>query len=401
MSSAALDTRHLNTWVEVSAAAYAHNLRFFRQRIGAGVELSAVVKSNAYGHGLEVIAPLAVRHGADSFCVHALDEALALRRAGFSQPILVMGHVPLLRLGEALEHDLRLVLYNPETLARLDERTVSMSRGPKARPVRVHLKLETGTYRQGVDEAGLPALLAALGARPQVVLEGAYTHFADIEDTTDHTYAHAQLERFQRMVATVKAAGHADLRLHAACSAATLLFPSTHLDMVRLGVSQYGLWPSKETYVSYLEHHGRTAAGVLRPVLSWKTRVSQVKSVPADGFIGYGRTYQTTRDSRIAVLPVGYADGYDRKLSNRGAVLIGGRRAPVRGRVCMNLTMVDVTDIPDVALEDEVVLLGRQGEREVSAEAIAGLVGTIPYEIVSRISPTIPRLVVEPERDGD
>jgi alanine racemase len=165
--------------------------------------------------------------------------------------------------------------------------------------------------------------------------------------------------------------------------------------MVRLGISQYGFWPSPEAQVSFKMKYSQEEENILKPVLQWKTRVSQIKEVPANHFIGYGCTYRTTRDSRIAVLPTGYADGYDRLLSNKGYVLIHGRRAPLRGRVCMNLTMVDVTDIPDVQLEDEVVLLGSQGNDTVSADYLAGLISTINYEIVTRINWQIPRIVVE------
>ncbi len=379
-----------NTWVELSEAAYAHNLRFFRQRLGSQVELAAVVKANAYGHGWRHIAHLAAKHGADSYCVHSLEEALDLRGAGFQQDILIMGHVPLTRLEEAVQADLRLMVCNLETLRALDTATRSLGR-----PCRVHLKLETGTYRQGVDGAELRALLAELRACPELHLEGVYTHFANIEDTTRHAFAEAQEERFQTMVKELAEAGFQDLLQHAACSAASLLFPTTHLGMARLGIGQYGLWPSRETLLSYQLLHQTEGVRVLRPMLTWKTRVSQIKPVPAGSFVGYGCTYQTTRDSRLAILPVGYSDGYDRLFSSRAHVLVGGRRAPVRGRICMNLTMVDVTDIPGVALEDEVVLLGRQDSQEVTAEDLAGWASTIPYEVVARIRPGIPRLLVD------
>lgn len=379
-------TERLNSWLEIDAAAHAENLRIARHLIGPDVELSAVVKANAYGHGWRTIATNAIEAGADSFCVHALDEALALRNAGFSQDILVMGHVPLARLEEATAADLRLMLTNLETLETLAE--ITARRGS---PTRVHLKLETGTYRHGVDEAGLETMLEVFHEHPWVHLEGAYTHFADIEDTTDHSYAAAQLARFEAFCARIRAAGHPLLKRHAACSAALLVFPDTHFDMVRLGISQYGFWPSKETYLSYRERHPGEPAE-LRPVLSWKTRVSQIKEAPAGAFVGYGRSYQTTRASRLAILPIGYSDGYDRRLSNQSWVLIRGRRAPVRGRVCMNLLIVDVTDIPDVELEDEVVLLGRQGERDITAEQLAALIGTIHYEVTTRIRADLPRL---------
>lgn len=377
-----------NTWVEISRDAYLHNLTFFRGLVGPGVELAVVVKANAYGHGWREIAELARGGGADSFCVHSLDEALALRAAGYGEDVLVMGHVPLARLGEAVEAGLRLVLYNPESAIELGR--AARARGRRAR---VHLKLETGTYRQGVDEEGLGALLEVLGAHPELEVEGVYTHFANIEDTTDHGYARAQLERFEALVARIRGAGLAVGTRHAACSAATLLFPQTHFEMVRLGIAQYGLWPSKETFLSYrLEHPA--ANSDLRPVLAWKARISQVKDVPAGAFVGYGCSYQTTRATRLAVLPIGYSDGYDRGLSNRAHVLVRGRRAPVRGRVCMNLTLVDVTDVPGAALEDEVVLLGRQGEQEVRAADLAEWAGTIPYEIVARLRQGMERVVV-------
>lgn len=379
------NVRDLNAWIEISESAYAANLRFFRNLIGKGVELSAVVKSNAYGHGWEQTARLAVKHGADSFAVHSLDEALQLRKAGFSQDILIMGHIPLSRLEEAVNWNLRMVLYNRETLERL--KTIG-------KPVRVHLKVETGTYRQGVDEKELNWFLEQLKRARFIRLEGVYTHFANIEDTTDHNYAQSQLQRFNQMVSQVKNGGFSGVRFHTACSAAILLFPETYFDMVRLGISQYGLWPSRETFLSYKIKHSKNGEDVLQPVMSWKTRISQIKMVPADHFIGYGCSYQTSRETRIAILPIGYADGYDRALSNQSYVLIGGKRAPVRGRVCMNITMVDVTDIPGVKLEDEVVLLGKQGRERITAEALAGLAGTINYEFVTRINWEIPRFVV-------
>ncbi len=380
---------HGNVWVEVSERAYASNLRFFRRLVGADVELAAVVKSNAYGHGTGVVAALAARHGADSFCVHSLDEALSLRRLGFAHDVLIMGPVPLERLGEVVAEDFRVALFTRESARHLAELTTAAER-----PVRVHLKLETGTHRQGVDELELGWFADFLARHPLLAVDGAYTHFANVEDTTRQDYAEAQLERFEAALERLGAAGIEPTKRHAACSAATLVVPRTHFDMVRLGVSQYGLWSSKETYLSYrLDHPGED--DVLAPVLSWKTRITQLKQVPAGNYVGYGCTYQTTRETRIAVLPVGYADGYDRRLSNQAHVLVRGRRAPVRGRVCMNLTMVDVTDVPGVELGDEVVLLGRQDDQEITADHLASLAGTINYEIVTRINWELPRFLVE------
>jgi alanine racemase len=376
-------------WVELDAAALRGNIEQFRRRLDRS-SLGAVVKANAYGHGMLEVAGLARDAGLEWLCVNNLDEAARLRRAGHEARILVMGYVPLARLDELVELDLRPVIYNRETVRRLDE----LARG-RQRRVAVHLKLETGTYRQGIAESDLESFAATVREAPGLLLEGVTTHFANIEDTTDHGYAEGQIERFTRMADMLGSTGESRPLCHAACSAAALLFDETHLDLARVGISLYGLWPSRETYVSCRED-GQPALN-LRPVLTWKSRVAQVKDVPAESFVGYGCTYRTTRPSRIAVLPVGYHEGYDRGLSGVAHVLIRGRRAPVRGRVCMNMCMVDVTDIQDVELEDEAVLLGSQGQERISAEQLAGWCGTISYEIVSRIHPALPRIVVDRE----
>ena len=374
-------------WVELDAAALRWNLGQFRPRLEPEARLGAVVKANAYGHGMVQVAEIALASGADWLCVNNVGEAVELRRAGHDAPILVMGYIPLDALGEVVEHGLRPVVYNRETLERLAELT-----GGRNANVAIHLKVETGTHRQGIAEADVPELAGLVRRSEGLTLEGVTTHFANIEDSTDHAFAECQIAAFSRIEAGLRAAGIEVPMRHTACSAATLLFTRTHMDLVRIGISLYGLWPSRETYVSCLDR-GRPALD-LRPVMTWKTRVAQVKTVPEGGYVGYGCTYRATRESRIAVLPVGYFEGYGRSLSGVGHVLIRGRRAPVRGRVCMNMCMVDVTDIPGAALEDEVVLLGRQGDERVSAEQIAAWCATISYEVVSRVHPGLPRVVV-------
>ncbi len=379
-----------NTWIELSESAYANNIRFFRKIIGARPEFSVVIKANGYGHGWQSIARLAMKNQVDSFCVHSLGEALRLRRAGFNQNILIMGHVPIGRLEEAVEENFRLVVYNRETLLRLHEITASLYK-----LARIHLKLETGTFRQGIAQEELEWFLKELKHTPRILLEAVYTHFANIEDTTNHDYADYQRYCFNQLVRLIQSNGFPILKKHAASTAAAMLFPETHFDMVRLGIGQYGLWPSRETMVSYKEKFGEKISETLQPVLTWKARISQIKTVPADNTIGYGRTYKTTRDSRIAILPIGYSDGYDRMLSNQSYVLIKGKRAPLRGRVCMNLIMVDITDIPDVALEDEAVLIGKQGEEEITIDQLAAMSGTINYEVTARLNNEITRIIVD------
>ncbi len=375
-------------WVEIDASALRGNLAEFRRRLQPGTRLAAVVKSNAYGHGMLEVSRIALQAGASWLAVNNLDEGVRLRDAGIDVPVLVLGYVELRDLDEAVARDLKPVLYNLESLERM-----AAAADRAGRDVGVHLKVETGTHRQGIAEEALPEFVERIAASPRLRLEGLTTHFANIEDTTDHGYAERQMAAFARIREDVERRTGASVPIrHAACSAAALLFTRTHLDLARIGISTYGLWPSRETYVACLERGKPTLE--LRPVLTWKTRIAQVKEVPEGAFVGYGCTYRTTRPSRIAVLPVGYHEGYDRGLSNIAHVLVRGRRAPVRGRVCMNMCMADVTDVPGAALEDEVVLLGRQGDETIAAEQLAGWCGTIAYEIVTRIHPALPRVVI-------
>ncbi|MBN1834559.1 MAG: alanine racemase [Spirochaetales bacterium] len=374
-------------WVELDGAAPDHNLRELRKGLRRGTRVCAVVKANAYGHGVREIARLVP--SADWLAVNSLEEGAELRSLGERRRILVLGHVPLGRLGEAASLGLDLTLYNRESLAALQE--MGRASGSSER-LQVHLKVETGTGRQGVLPEDVGDFLARLDDIPGVELAGVSTHFANVEDTLNHGYAQGQLERFQRVVATLRR-GRGRLPLsHTASTAAAILLPETHFDMVRVGIGLYGLWPSRETFLSRVT--GRRPVPQLRPVLSWKTRIAQIKTLPEGSYVGYGCTYRTTRTTRLGVLPVGYADGYDRALGNTAHVLVQGRRAPVIGRICMNLTMVDLTDIPRAALEEEVVLLGSDGEERISAEKLAEWAGTINYEIVTRISPLLERRVI-------
>ena len=374
-------------WVEIDRSALKNNIQQFRFLIGDSRKMTVVVKSNAYGHGLLEISRLASEFGADWLGVNSLEEARAIRGSGIDLPIILLGYVPLTNLEEAVENDLRLTVYNMETIEELAKITSILKKSAY-----LHIKTETGVYRQGIKGEDLLPFVKRIREYPYLRIEGLSMHFANIEDTTDHSYAQRQLEKFMEYVDLL---GQNDINIpvkHVACSAAAILFPETFFDMVRVGIGIYGLWPSKETYLSCIQEEREPVN--IKPVLTWKTRVVQIKDVPDGAFIGYGCTYKTTRPTKLAVLPVGYYDGYDRHLSNASYVLIAGKRAPLRGRVAMNFITVDVTDIPDVCLEDEVVLLGPQDSERISAEQLASLCGTINYEIVTRINPKIPRIVV-------
>jgi alanine racemase len=370
-------------WIELDERAPADNLGELRRGSAPGTLACAVVKANAYGHGVRQIAPLLP--SADWFAVSSLEEGLELRDLGITRPIVVLGYVALGDLAAAVEADLSLTVYNRETVEKI------ASFPSPLRPARLHVKVETGTGRQGVLPEHLEAFVRLVKDTPNARLEGLSTHFANIEDTLNHAYAEEQLERFSAALALAERVAGRPPIVHAACTAAALLFPKTHFTMLRVGIGLYGLWPSRETFLSARE---QGAVPKLTPVLSWKTRLVQVKSLPEGSFIGYGCSFRATRRTTVGILPVGYADGYDRALGNRGHVLVRGRRAPIVGRICMNLTMIDLTDVPGARLEDEVILLGTSGTESINAETMAEWAGTINYEVVSRISPLLPRTVV-------
>lgn len=392
------------TWVELDRAALHHNIAVLRHGAGHGGPppmLCVMVKGNGYGHGLLESARCFLEAGVEWLGVHDIFELQDLRAAGIDAPIYVVGYLPPSQVAVAVELGARFVLYDWQVLE-----AASAAARQCGSVARVHLKIETGNNRQGLRHDEALAMAKAVAADPHLELEGMATHFADIEDTTNHRFAQEQLSRFTACVQAVRdalalpPAGHPDDRLHAHASntAALLLWPEVCGRLVRCGIGAYGLWPSKETYLS-ASQLGRNPVE-LRPALTWKTVIAQVRDVPAGEYVGYGRTFRAVRNLRIAILPVGYYDGYDRGLSNVAKVLVAGQRAPVIGRVAMNMTAIDVTDSPVARPGSEVVLLGSQtapgqgdGDR-ISAEEMAGWLGTIHYEVTTRIAERTLRRVV-------
>jgi alanine racemase len=371
------------SWVEIDAARLRANVDALRAITAPGTTVMVVVKSNAYGHGLDAVAPV-VAERADWLGVNSIDEALAITRLGIQKPIAILGHTPLDQLELTVQNRYRQVLY------RLDVAKILSRAAQKfGTTARVHLKIETGTNRQGIAPADLQPFLEEIRGLPGLEVEGAYTHFANIEDTLDPSFAQSQLRRFQAAVATLERAGMRPPQLHTSATAGSLLYPEMNFTMVRLGIGTYGVWPSRETQLAARER-GRHLA--LQPVLQWRTRVVQVKEVTAGDYVGYGLTYRASRPMKLVVLPIGYYDGYDRRLSNSGRALVNGQPAPVVGRVAMNMTVLDVSDI-GAQMDDEVTLIGRQGGAEIRAEELAEKIGTIAYEVLARINPLIPRVV--------
>jgi alanine racemase len=384
---------HPLVWAEIDLGAIAHNVRELRRITRPEARLMVAVKANAYGHGLEAVARRALAAGADALGVARLPEALQLRGAGVDAPVLIFGYTPPDRIGDVLGPDLIQAVYSLETA-----RAYSQVASTLGAAVRLHLKVDTGMGRLGMLPQARHRAEPAMGVRNEAVeeviqikrlpglhLEGVFTHFAS-SDSADKSYADEQFKRFTTFLDELKRAGiEFDVR-HAANSGAIIDMPQTHLDMVRAGISLYGLHPSDEV--------DRNAVD-LKPAMRIKARIVHLKAVPAGFAVSYGMTHRTTRSTVIATVPIGYADGYSRLLSNRGSMLVNGRRAPIVGRVCMDLTMIDVGHISGAALEDEVVILGRQGDEEISADEIAGLLNTINYEVVSSITARVPRIYLD------
>ncbi|MDV6236330.1 alanine racemase [Leptospira ellisii] len=374
-----------SSWVEISKRALRTNLNSFRSVLRSGSVLTAVLKSNAYGHGLETMARLCVEEGVTRFGVNSLEEALRIRKLFPSIEILIMGEIqnPSERRDALADPAFHVVFSRAETAKILS----SLVPAPK-----LHLKVDTGMGRLGTHDDYLRAVLSELkdsGIAP----EGICTHFASTEDVLEHKYSLIQIRRFEEAVATAGSFGFRNLIRHACASASTMLFPDAHYEMTRIGISLYGLWPSMQTRLSL--HLSGNKDFRLDPVLSWKTRIVHVQNHPANSFIGYGSTFQTTYPTKVAVVPIGYYEGLDRKLSSNGDMLILGKRARILGRICMNMTMLDVTHIPGAETGSVVTVIGKDGEESVTADDMADRTHTINYETVTRISESIPRIVVD------
>jgi alanine racemase len=365
------------TFAAVNAAALRQNFAALRAAVGPQVAVLAVVKANAYGHGAALVAPLLEAAGADYLGVATVDEGIDLRAAGIRKPILVLTGIGRNDLSAVRAHRLSVAILHREMVRELAEA------GPGA-PLPIHIKVDTGMGRIGLLPAEVPALLDDIRRAGTFVLDGVFSHFANA-DSVDRDYCDYQLAAFRQAVAALEAAGARPRWIHLANSAAVLTRPDAHFTMVRPGIALYGISPVA------------TAVPVptteLRPVMRLVTHVWQLKTVPAEFPVSYGQTFVTRQPSTIATLPIGYADGYSRRLSSRASVLIRGQRAPVVGRVCMDLTMVDVTDIGGVRRGDEVVLWGNQDGATISVSEVAAWQDTIAYEVLTGVGKRVPRIL--------
>ena len=383
---------HPITWAEVNLDAYAHNIRELRRISRVPARLMAVVKANGYGHGAVEVAREALQNGAQYLGVARIDEAIPLRQAGLEVPILIFGYTPPDLAPLLIDYELTQTVYSISTASALSEQATR-----KGKKIIIHLKVDSGMGRLGfllaatndtrddIATRNSVRAIETISRLPGLTVEGIFTHFATA-DSAEKSYANMQLDRFMDLLTRLQKQGLEPPIRHAANSGALIDMPDSHLDMVRPGIATYGLHPSAEVNKSRVD---------LRPVMSLKSRVIHLKRVPPGFNISYGITFQTKNHTTIATVPVGYADGFNRLLSSRGHMLVHGQRVPIVGRVCMDLTMLDVGEVSGVALEDEVVVFGEQGKGAVTADEIASDLDTINYEIVSTITARVPRIYLK------
>lgn len=370
-----------DTIVEVNLDAVKHNVREFEKRVNdKNIEMMAAVKANAYGHGAVEVAKAAIEAGVNQLAVAFVDEGIELREAGIFVPILILGYTPVEAAKDAIEYDIMMTVYRIEDLKEINENAKEI--GKKAR---IQVKIDTGMSRIGLQEEEIVPFLEELKNMKYVEVEGMFTHYSTA-DEIDKTYTNMQTSLFEKAVDTAKEIGIHLPYIHSSNSAGSMELSNTFQNMVRVGIGIYGMYPSKEVDHTVVS---------LQPALALKSKVAHIKHAKKNRGVSYGNTYVTTGEEWIATVPIGYADGYNRQLSNKGYALINGIRVPVIGRVCMDQLMLDVTKAMPVHVGDEVVFYGKQGEEEISVEEIADILGTINYEVTCMLDRRIPRVYKE------
>ena len=364
------------TWVEVDLDAIAHNVQQLRNHLEPHTEIMAVIKANAYGHGAVMIARTVLENGATRLAVHRVIEGLQLRQAGIDAPVLILGGSLPMEAKTIVSYDLTPTVISSEGASSLAKEAKS-----QRKIIPVHIKVDTGLGRFGLMPEEVIEFAKYLAQFDNLQLEGVYTHFATA-DEMDKTYTYYQFKLYQQVLDVLTKEDFSISLRHVANSAAALDLPEMHLDIVRCGIVIYGVYPSAQVNHSI----------PLRPALALKSRVVQVRTLPAGSSISYGRTYVTNRPITVALVPIGYGDGYHRLISNRGVVLVRGQRASILGRICMDQLVVDVSGIVGLKQNEEAVLIGRQGNDEIRVDEVAAWAETINYEVVANIAPRVARV---------
>jgi len=375
--------------IYISKSKFINNYKFIKKIAGKNVRISSVVKGDAYGHGLKQIVPLAEEQGIDHFSVFAACEAKKLLKICHKDSqIMIMGMISNKQLPWAIKNDIEFYVFEFNRLQMACKAAKKMKKKAK-----IHIEVETGLNRTGFDFNNLDKLLKFLKKnKKHFVVSGLCTHYAGAESIINYYRIKKQIAKYKIFNNKFIKAGINIKYRHTACSAAAINYKQTRMDMIRVGIIQFGLWPSDETFINYLSNRKRKT-NPLQPVLSWKTKILNTKMVKAGEFVGYGDTFMANKNMKIATIPVGYACGYSRSLSNRGSVLIKGKRANIIGKVNMNLSIVNVTHIPKVKKGDRVVLIGRQGDDEIHLNSFRNVYNSLNYELLTRLPLVIPRII--------
>ena len=378
--------------IELKQSAYKNNINFIRKKIGENVIVSSVVKANAYGHGIRTFVPMAEKCGIDHFSVASSFEAEeVLSVCSPKSRIMIMGIIYEEDIPWAIEHNIEFFVYNYERLPQTLEAAKKIGK-----PAKVHIEMETGANRTGLPQKDFIKVLNFLKKNTEhVTFEGLCTHFGGAESISNQFKIDMQLKRYKAFLKQCREKKIEPNIRHIACSAAALAMKDTVYDMVRIGVAQYGFWPSPDIYYAHLHETNKKADASLKRIFSWKTDIMDIRDVEQGEFIGYGTSFQATHKMTIAVMPLGYSNGYPRALSNRGQVLIHGKKAPIVGLINMNLFMVDITHIKEAKLGDEVVLIGRQNNNVINVSSFTNSTQLLNNEMLSRLPAAIPRTVVK------
>ena len=373
-----------NSWIEINSKNLISNIQQFKNILDRKTKISAVVKSNAYGHGIIQVSKI-IQHSIDMFCVVNLEEALLLRKNNIRKPILVLSYFSIDKINEAILKNISVVIYNFNDLKKINNTAKKIKKN-----IKLHLKIETGTARLGVGESELNKIINYINNNKFLKLDGVFSHLAASEE--NQKYTELQIDKFDKIIKKIENRGVIIKNKHIACSAAAIVNSDSHYNMIRLGIGMYGLWPSKLTRRIAKRNNPKFN---LKPVLVWKTKIIQIKNLKKGDSVGYGCTHITKKNTKIAVLSVGYFEGYDRNLSNNGEVLISGKKCKIIGRICMNLCMCDINHIKNCKVGDEAVLIGKQKNQEITAEELAEKSKTINYEVVARINPNLLRNIIK------
>lgn len=377
--------------ITLSETAVKNNISFLKNKLGKDVKISAVVKANAYGHGIEKIVPVFQKYGIDHYAVFYYSEAIRVYNS-LTKPaaIMIMGWVADNYLKDVLEKGIEFYVFNIERLIAALKYAKKLNI-----PAKIHLEAETGMNRSGLNTEELKqAISIILENKAHFEVAGFCTHLAGSESISNHTRIIKQLKKYQTMASILDKSGLSPIYKHVANSAAAFVYPKSRMQMARIGIMMYGFWPSTEVFIQYINR--RVAkSDKLERVLGWKSQVMSVKDIKSGEFVGYGISYLAQINIKTALIPVGYASGYSRSLSNRGMVLIRGIRCGVIGIVNMNMVVIDVTNVPDVQVGDEVVIIGKQGQLEIKVSAFSDVSEQLNYEVLSHLSESIKRTVIK------